>query len=128
MMVSVVLHLKKKCSGDKKTIMSELEQAGFVLNVAKSHLEPHQVADWLGFTVDLRTRCFRVPEDKVSRLKTAIQSAVDANFVVSACSLASIVGQIISMSLALGQVTHLCTRALYSEYMEIFVESSKLTN
>ena len=62
----------------------------------------------------MQAGCFRVPEDKLSRLKTAIQSAVDANFIVSARSLASIVGQIISMSLALGQVTHLRTRALYA--------------
>lgn len=39
---------EEKCCADREILMSDLEQAGFVLNVAKSCLEPHQVVDWLG--------------------------------------------------------------------------------
>ena len=44
-----------------KVTVSDLEQAGFVINTAKNHLEPHQVSEWLGFTVDLKEGCFKVP-------------------------------------------------------------------
>ena len=33
-------------------VVSDLTRTGFVLNVSKSHLEPVQIIDWLGFTVD----------------------------------------------------------------------------
>jgi hypothetical protein len=47
---------------DSAMITSDLKDAGFVLNVPKSKLRPHQVGAWLGFTVDLLAGCFRVPE------------------------------------------------------------------
>ena len=56
---------KAKSIEDRHIVTSDLERAGFVLNVSKSHLEPHQIADWLGFSIDLCTGCFRVPSDKV---------------------------------------------------------------
>ena len=101
-----------KCIKDRDVIVSDLERAGFVLNVTKSCLEPCQIVEWLGFIVDLSAGCFRVPQDKVCRLKNAIQ-AISSNM-VNARSLASVIGQIISMSLALGPVSRLQTRAMYA--------------
>ena len=75
-------------------ILSDLEHAGFVLNIAKSHLE---VMDWLGFIVDLNADCFRVPADKIARLKSAIHNITTRGNRVAARFLASVVGQIISM-------------------------------
>ena len=114
-----------KCIEDKNVILSDLERAGFVLNVSKSCLEPHQIADWLGFTVDLGTGCFRVPQDKISRLKYALQT-IRGN-VVNARSLASVIGQIISMSLALGSVTRLQTRAMYAVLSQRIFWSDRLS-
>ena len=74
-----------------------------MLNVSKSHLEPVQHIAWLGFNVDLLNGCFCVPPDKMERLKSAI-ACVPMRARVSARSLASIVGQIISMSLPIGPV------------------------
>ena len=96
----------------RDTVVSDLKNAGFVLNVSKSHLEPVQVIAWLGFNVDLKNGCFSVPPEKIERLKSAIVS-VPLRGTVTARSLASIVGQIISMSLAVGPVSRLRTRALY---------------
>ena len=104
---------KEKCGEHKELIISDLERAGLVLNVAKSCLSPHQIANWLGFTVDLQIGCFRVPEEKIERLKAAICN-VSAAALVNARALASVVGQIISMSVALGPVTRLRTRAMYA--------------
>ena len=97
----------------KSTIVSDLEQAGFVLNITMSRLKPEQVGAWLGFTLDLREGKFLVPEDKVARLVKSIDGIL-ASSTVHVQWLASAVGQIISMSLAIGQVTRLRTRALYA--------------
>ena len=53
-----------------------------------------------------------VPEEKVSKLVKSIESIL-APSLVHVRRLASCVGQIISMSLAIGPVARLCTRALY---------------
>ena len=94
-------------------MVSDLDRAGFVLNVIKTHLEPVQIIDWLGFVIDLREGSFSVPQHKIDRLKSAITN-VPTLGTITARSLASIVGQIISMSLAIGPVSRLRTRALYS--------------
>ena len=105
---------REECYKHMKVIVSDLEQAGFVINTAKSHLEPHQVSEWLGFTVDLEEGCFKVPCDKIRRLKSVLVTISPIGGMITARSLASVVGQIISMSLALGPVTRLRTRAMYS--------------
>ena len=94
-------------------IQADLGDAGFVLNMVKSKLDPHQVGDWLGFIIDLTLGCFRVPEEKIERLK---DNALDITHPsrVPIRAVASIVGQIMSMSLALGPIARLRTRALYA--------------
>ena len=52
------------------------------------------------------------PEEKVLSLKSAIASILGCS-VISARKLASILGQVISMSLAIGPVAQLHTRSLY---------------
>ena len=84
-----------------------------MLNITKSRLEPEQVGVWLGFTLDLREGKFLAPEDKVARLVKSIDDIV-ASSTVHVQWLASAVGKIISMSLAIGQVTRLRTRVLYA--------------
>ena len=37
--------------------VSDLDRAGFVLNVIRSHLNLVQIIDWLGFILDLREGC-----------------------------------------------------------------------
>ena len=46
-------------------MVSDLDSAGFVLNVIKTHLEPVQIIDWLGFIINLRDGCFSVPQHKI---------------------------------------------------------------
>ena len=105
---------KAKSIEDRNIVISDLERAGFVLNVSKSHLEPHQIADWLGFIIDLCTGSFRVLSDKVDRLKATIHSISIQVRRVAARVLASVFGQIIPISLAIGPVSRLQTRALYA--------------
>ena len=97
---------ESEAEGAQDIVVSDLDRAGFVLNVIKTHLEPVQIIDWLGFVIDLREGSFSVPQHKIDRLKSAITN-VSILGSITAHSLASIVGQIISMSLAIGPVSRL---------------------
>ena len=101
-----------QCVEGTKMIIDDLTSAGFIINVSKSKLEPQQVGQWLGFTLDLLDGKFFVPKEKIAKLVHSVISALAAKL-VPARQLASIVGQIISMSLAIGPVARLRTRALY---------------
>jgi hypothetical protein len=46
-------------------IQADLGEAGFVLNLSKSKLKPHQAGNWLGFPIDLALGCFHVPDEKI---------------------------------------------------------------
>ena len=102
---------EEKCISDANLIVTDLDCAGFILSDTKSKLQPQQVGLWLGFTLDLLEGRFLVPQDKVSRLAAAIDNVLPLG-VVGTRVLASIVGQIISMSLAIGPVARLRTRPL----------------
>ena len=52
-------------------IQADLGEVGFVLNLSKSKLHPHQSGNWLGFTIDLALGCFHVPDEKIERLKVS---------------------------------------------------------
>ena len=102
-----------ECSKHRDIILSDLDNAGFILNSEKSHLVPSQVGPWLGFIIDLNKGLFTVPPEKIAKLKAAIANVLPFGR-NSVCAIASIIGQIISMSLALGPVTRLRTRAMYT--------------
>ena len=93
-------------------VLSDLESAGLVLKHDKSRLDPQQQGLWLGFSLDLDRGLFTVPMEKVSKLKEAI-AAVSQAVRVPVRLLASVVGQIISMGLAVGPITRLRTRYMY---------------
>ena len=65
---------------------------------------------WLGFVLYFESGKHFVPETKMSKLCTTVDSVFLSTH-MHARILVSIVGQIISMSLAIGPVAHLRTRA-----------------
>ena len=85
---------------------------GLVIKVPKSHLEPTQVGIWLGFILNLREGMFLVPQEKIERFCQAISELLLYDR-VSVRHLASIIGQIISMGLAVGPVARLRSRYMY---------------
>ena len=93
-------------------MLEDLANAGFVINYTKSQLVPQQTGRWLGFLLDLKEGLLQVPADKIVKLQEVI-ACVDLDGAISAPLLASIVGQIISMGLAIGSVTRLRTRFMY---------------
>ena len=100
------------CMVARQVLLADLERAGLVLNMEKSHLEPQQVGEWLGFVVNLDKGLFVVPVEKIKKLQSTIQ-CIPSGKSVSVRLLASVVGQIISMSLAIGPIARLRSRYLY---------------
>ena len=98
----------------EEIVLSDLEEAGFLLSIDKCCLKPCQIGEWLGFIIDLVQGQFRVPEQKLEKLKSSIRSVSHLER-IPVRALASVVGQIMSMALALGPIARLRTRAVYAD-------------
>ena len=108
----VVSKIESECCEHRDTVVSDLERVSFFLNLNKCCLEPCQTGKWLGFIVNLSEGKFLVPAHKLDKFKASVTSILQYSR-VPVRILASVVGQIISMSIALGPITRLRTRALY---------------
>ena len=94
-------------------IKKDLESAGIVLNREKSIWMPSQKGKFWGFNIDTTKMEFSVPTEKIVKLLSLLKVALnskkcDANFI------ARIAGRIISMGPALGPISRLMTRGLYT--------------
>lgn len=85
----------EKCERNQQTVQSDFGNAGFVLNIPKSKLFPQQIGGLLGFIIDLVNGCFRIPYEKIEKLKRAIRFSGNPGK-VQARTLASIIGQVIN--------------------------------
>ena len=94
-------------------VQNDLARAGLVVNLAKSTWEPSQQCAWLGFEIDLEVGVITVPQRKVKALLAQLRQATEKR-ALPVRLVASIIGKIISMSLALGAVARLMTRSLYA--------------
>ena len=92
-------------------VQSTLIQAGFVANVKKSIWKPTQRLQWLGFVIDLSQGLIEVPRDRLTAVACKLQRVCQLK---PAKQLASVVGSIISMDLAIGPVSRFMTRSLYT--------------
>ena len=96
-----------------RAVQDDLVKAGLVVHVIKSRLEPTQQCTWLGLDIDLARGCISVPEAKLNNLLSQVAQAVDSRS-LQARVLASLIGKIISMSIAIGPVARLMTKNLYA--------------
>ena len=94
-------------------VKETLERAGFVIHGEKSQWTPSSMARWLGFMLDLEKGCVMVLPEKIATLKHSMASVAAAGQ-VQARHLASITGTLLSMSLGIGPVSRLMTRAMYA--------------
>ena len=90
----------------------ELDSSGLLVNEEKSHWDPMQVGEWLGFVINTISMTFQIPEKKVCKLKRLLNSAIQ-NKSSSYRELARIAGSIISVALAVGPISRLLTRQMY---------------
>lgn len=80
-------------------------------NTAKSIWTLSQQATWLGFDLDLKVGLISVLKEKIAVLKAQLLQ-VFRGLSVKARTLASVIGKIIAMSLAIGPVACLMTRSM----------------
>jgi len=94
-------------------VRKDLTLAGFTANDEKSNWEPVQKLVFLGSVLDFQHGLIHIPEERILKLKSSIASCLQKSS-FSARGLASITGQIISMSCAVGNITRLLTRNCYA--------------
>ena len=104
---------ESEAQNESSRVQNDLQCAGFVINREKSVWDPRRDIEWLGFKIDLAKGEFSVPDHKLVKLKSQLQEALGLQL-MPARKLASLIGKIMSMSLALGPVTRLMTRSLYA--------------
>eukprot|EP00731_Ephydatia_muelleri_P008282 Em0004g620a len=93
-------------------VRDTLSRAGWVCNEEKSVWVPTHRLCWLGFTLDLEKGSISVPEGKVRALQHMLKVAAKQSSLV-ARDIASLIGRIVSMGLALGLVARFMTQALF---------------
>ena len=92
-------------------VKSDLVGCGFTLN-KKSVWTPTQQLPWLGHILNFKTGIIAITEEKINKLKQSIRVALSVNR-IKVLELASIAGQIIAMSLAIGSWARLMTSSMF---------------
>ena len=88
---------------------------GFVVNKEKSIWEPVQVITWLGTVLDTNQCVISVTEQRISKLKANIYSVLKGDsMIANVRNLATVVGQIISLTPCVGSVTRILTNSLHA--------------
>ena len=94
-------------------VREDLKSAGFIVNVSKSKWTPAKETTWLGFDINLRNNQLQVPPYKIEALQHQLCHVITQPRLL-AKELASLIGKIISMSLAFGPIGRFMTRSLYA--------------
>ena len=102
------------CLVHSRLCRSDLDSAGFFVNLQKSVWEPSQVGTWLGFYLDFSLNFITVPLPKITKLQERISRILALRF-VNAKDLASVAGQLNSIFLAIGNIVRLMSRAMYAQ-------------
>ena len=94
-------------------VRETLSKAGFVTHPVKSQWSPVQRLSWLGFVIDTSLGQLEVPSEKITLLRCQLQQILSMDR-IPARLLASVVGKIIAMGLAIGPLTRFMTRSVYT--------------
>ena len=90
-----------------------LDKSGFLANKQKSIWTPTKRLKWLGFMLDMEKGHIEVPAERLAATRKKLDETCALNR-IQARQLASIVGSIISMGLAVGPLTRFMTRSMYA--------------
>ena len=97
------------------TVNADLLKFAFIINEDKSLWEPDQNMIWLGTVLDTNQGFISVTEHRITKLKRSIDSVLKGSCTtVNVRTLAAVVGQIISLTPCVGDVTRIMTRSLYA--------------
>ena len=94
-------------------VKEDLSKAGFVTHIRKSHWDPTRSIMWLGFELDIGEGKIKVPTAKLVGLQEILGNIM-VEEKVSAKYLASLIGKIMALSIAVSPVTRFMTRSLYA--------------
>ena len=102
------------CLVHSRLCRSDLDSAGFFVNLQKSVWEPSQVGTWLGFHLDFSLNFISVPLPKITKLQESISRILALRF-INAKELASVACQLKSLFLGIGNIVRLMSRAMYAQ-------------
>ena len=94
-----------------ESVRTDVRSSSSVANEEKSVWMPSQHVALLGFIVDLKVGTFHVPPRRVDALKQLLDIIIAKDFCVSARTLSCVTGSLVAISLAMGPVVRLWTRA-----------------
>ena len=94
-------------------IQQDIQAAGLVVNSAKSNFQPRQKIECLGHVIDSAENKITITEERVSACKRLLVEVASAGSQLSARKIAKLTGSLCSMWLAMGNIVHLQTRAMY---------------
>ncbi|VDI58959.1 Hypothetical predicted protein [Mytilus galloprovincialis] len=107
----------EKCIESSQIVKFKLENLGFLIAHEKCFWLPSQRLKWLGYTWDTNIGKIFVNEDRIMKTEKKIRFLIDETNVgvefFGSRFLASIVGQLISMQIVIGDLVRLNTRCLY---------------
>ena len=109
----IVATRQEKAIQESEQVQRDLCRAGLVANSSKSQWVPSKQLIWLGFEVDLAGGQLIVPQMKIDSLMEQMRRARCCRE-MPATALASVIGKIMSMSLALGPLARMMTRGMYA--------------
>ena len=97
-------------------VHSDLLKSGFVPNEEKSLWEPVQVITWLGVVLDTIDGTIKATEERIEKLNAGLVELLSFQppRKVHVKRVASVTGQIISLSPCVGSVARIMTRFLFS--------------
>ena len=90
----------------------DLASSGFIPNESKSHWDPVQVGEWLGFVINTIQFMFQIPEAKLAKLKCSLESLILDGY-ATYWELVSLASFIISLFFAVGPIACLFTRQMF---------------
>ena len=91
------------------TVRNDLKQAGFIVNEDKICLVAYKAFNMLGFELNSVINRIQVDEDKINNILCCINNVLSC-YVISAKQLASIVGKITALHIALGDIVYFKTK------------------
>ena len=97
-----------------RSCRSDLDSAGVFVNLRKSLRVLSQVGTCLNFHLDFSLNFITVPLAKTSKFQESISRIFALRF-VNVKDLASVAGQLNSMFLAIGNIVHLMSSAMYAQ-------------
>ena len=104
-------------------VKSDLSKSGFISKAKHSVWQPVQVLEFLRGIINSEQGTICIPERRITKAQTTISDNLYAHKVhrrVNVRQVSSIVGQIISMSIVIGQVSQIMTRYLSTDILKAY--------